>query len=170
MGQNAPIAITEGEGEMAGRIDARLAELGLDLPAPGAPAGNYVPYVISGNQITISGQVPLESGKIQFIGKLGAEFGIDEGQAAARLCMINAMAQVKAALGGDLDRVTRCVKLGGFVNATPDFGGHPKVINGASDLAVEVFGDAGRHARFAVGVGSLPFGCAVEVEAVFEFA
>lgn len=155
---------------MTGRIDNRLADLGIDLPTAAAPAGNYVPYVITGNQVFISGQVPAAGGKIQHTGKLGADLGVEDGQAAAHLCMINVLAQLKAALNGDLDRVVRCVKVGGFVNAAPDFGDHPAVINGASDLVVAVFGEAGRHARFAVGCGSLPFGCAVEVEAVFEIA
>ena len=155
---------------MAGRIAARLSELGIELPPPGPPAGNYVPHVVTGNLVYISGQVPLENGQVQFIGKLGQDFGIEEGQQAARLCMLNVLARVSAAVDGDLDRVTRCVKIGGFVNAAPDFGDHPKVINGASDLTAEVFGDIGAHARFAVGVGSLPFGCAVEVDAIFEIS
>ena len=155
---------------MAGRIATRLSELGIELPPPGPPAGNYVPHVVTGNLVYISGQVPLENGQVQFIGKLGQDFGIEEGQQAARLCMLNVLARVSAAVDGDLDRVTRCVKIGGFVNAAPDFGDHPKVINGASDLTAEVFGDIGAHARFAVGVGSLPFGCAVEVDAIFEIS
>lgn len=155
---------------MAGRIDARLKELGIELPPPGAPAGNYVPHVITGNLVFISGQIPVENGERKFIGKLGREFGVEQGREAARLCMLSVIARLAAALGGDLDRVTRCVKIGGFVNATPDFGEQPQVINGASDLTAEIFGDRGAHARFAVGVGSLPFGCAVEVEAVFEIS
>jgi len=154
---------------MSGETDKRLAEMGLELPPAAAPAANYVPYVITGNQVFISGQVPVMAGPtLHFQGKLGAEFGVEEGQAAARLCAINILAQVKAACDGDLDRVVRCVKLGGFVNCTPEFDQHPPVINGASDLMVEVLGDRGRHARFAVGAPNLPFNVAVEIDAVFE--
>ena len=154
---------------MPGKIDARLAELGIVLPTPAAPAANYVPTVRSGNLVFVAGQVTFDAqGKPQFIGKLGREFDVAQGQQAARLCGINILAQMKAALGGDLDRVVRCVRVGGFVNAVPDFTDHPKVINGASDLLVQVLGDAGKHARAAIGVGSLPLGVACEVEAVFE--
>lgn len=156
---------------MAGRIDAKLAELNITLPTPAPPVANYVPFVRTGNLVFTAGQVTFDaSGKPQFLGKLGREFGVAEGQQAARLCAINVVAQVKAACGGDLDRVVRCVKVVGFVNATPDFADHAKVINGASDLLVSVFGDKGRHARSAVGMGSLPLGVACEVEAVFEVA
>ena len=153
---------------MAGKIDARLAELGMNIPSPGEPAGNYVGYVVTGNLAFLAGQVPVENGVRKFIGKLGRDISIEDGQKAAELAAINMLARLKGACAGDLDRVVRCVKLVGFVNATPDFGDHPKVINGASDLVVKVFGDAGRHARSAVGMGSLPFGVAVEVEGVFE--
>ncbi len=155
---------------MAGMIDGRLAELGIDLPQASAPAANYVPYVVSGNTVYISGQVTVSDGELKFIGKLGDGYGVDDGYQAARLCGLNIIAQLKAACGGDLDRVTRCLKLGGFVNSTPDFGDQPKVINGASDLMVEVFQDKGKHARFAVSAASLPFGIAVEVDALFEIA
>lgn len=153
---------------MSSRIQQRLAELGVTLPAPPAPAANYVPAVRTGDQLFIAGQVPVQDGQARFIGKLGATLGIEEGQQAARLCAINVLAQVAKALDGDLDRVVRCVRVGGFVNAVPDFVDHPKVINGASDFLVAVFGEAGKHARTAVGAGSLPRGVAVEVEAVFE--
>ncbi len=153
---------------MSGRIDQRLQDLGITVPAPGEAAGNYVPHVITGNLVFLAGQVPLENGVRKFIGKLGKEISVEDGQKAARLCALNLLARLKASCNGDLDRVVRCVKLTGFVNATPEFGDHPKVVNGASDLMVEVFGDAGRHARSAVGMGSLPFGVAVEVEAIFE--
>ena len=153
---------------MAGTIDSRLAELGIELPEAAAPAANYVPYAISGNQLYIAGQVTVWNGEFKFIGRLGEELGVDEGYQAARLCALNIIAQVKAACGGDLDRVARCVKLGGFVNSTPDFTDQPKVINGASDLMAEVFEDKGKHARFAVGAAVLPFGVAVEVDAIFE--
>jgi enamine deaminase RidA (YjgF/YER057c/UK114 family) len=152
---------------MAGKIDARLKELGIELPPGLAPAANYVPYVISGNQLFLSGQISSAGGNV-ITGKLGAGMDVEAGQAAARQCALNLLAQAKAALGGDLDRVARIVRLGGFVNGAPDFVNHPEVVNGASDLMVEVFGDAGRHARAAVGCASLPRGCAVEVEAVFE--
>ena len=155
---------------MAGRIDARLQELGIELPTPAAPVANYVATVVSGNLIFVSGQVTVEGGEFKHIGKLGAGISVEEGRAAARLCGINIIAQVRQALGGDLDRVTRVVKLGGFVNSTPDFTQQPQVINGVSDLMVEVFGDAGRHARAAVSAGSLPMGVSVEVDAVVEFA
>lgn len=155
---------------MTGKIDARLAELGLVLPAAAAPAGNYVPYVVSGKLVFVAGQITLQDGKPQFLGKLGREFGVEEGQAAARLCAINILSQLRAAAGGDLDRVSRIVRLGGFVNCTPDFLDQPKVINGASDLVVAVFGEAGKHARAAVGAPSLPLGVAVEIEAVAELA
>ena len=156
---------------MAGQSDARLKEIGIQLPNPAAPAANYVPFVRTGNLVFTAGQVTFDaSGKLQFIGKLGREFGIDEGYQAARLCAVNVLAALRSACEGDLDRVRRCVKVVGFVNATPDFADHPKVINGASDLIVSVFGDRGKHARSAVGMGSLPLGVATEVEAVFEIA
>jgi enamine deaminase RidA (YjgF/YER057c/UK114 family) len=155
---------------MAGKIDARLAQLGIALPASVPPAANYVPWARTGNLLFIAGQVPTKDGKDLYSGKLGAGVSIEDGQAAARLCAVNILAQVKTALGGDLDRVVRCVRLTGFVNCAPDFGDQPKVVNGASDLMVEVFGDAGRHARAAVGSASLPRGVAVEVDAIFEVA
>jgi enamine deaminase RidA (YjgF/YER057c/UK114 family) len=155
---------------MPGRVAARLKELNLALPDAPAPVANYVPAVRAGNVLYISGQIPLEGGKPQFIGKLGRELSVEQGQQAARLCALNVLAQARTALGGDLDRVVRCVKLGGFVNSTPDFTQHPEVINGASELMIEVLGDAGRHARFAVGAPTLPMGTSVEIDAVFEIA
>jgi enamine deaminase RidA (YjgF/YER057c/UK114 family) len=151
-------------------IEQRLTELGITLPAPPAPVASYVPFTITGNLVVISGQIPIEGGKPQFIGKLGADISLEDGKAAARLCVLNLVAQVKAACGGNLDRVTRCLRLGVFVNATPDFTQHPEVANGASDFLVQVFGDIGRHARAAVGAGSLPRGVAVEVEGLFEIS
>lgn len=151
------------------RIAARLAELKIELSKPAAPVANYVPYAATGNLVFISGQV--SSGPQGLIkGKLGADMSLADGVAAARLCGINLLAQLNAATEGDLDRVKRVVKLGGFVNCAPDFFDHPKVVNGASDLMVEVFGDAGRHARAAVGAPSLPMNAAVEVDGVFEIA
>jgi len=149
-------------------IQDRLLELGVHLPAAPAPAANYVPAVRAGNLLFIAGQVPVQDGQAQYLGKVGAELSVEDGQRAARLCAINVLAQVAQALGGDLGRVVRCVRVGGFVNAVPEFTEHPKVVNGASDLLVAVFGEAGKHARTAVGAGSLPRGVAVEVEAVFE--
>ena len=155
---------------MVGTIDSKLAELGIELPQASAPAANYVPYTISGNNVYISGQVPVSDGELKFIGKLGEDHDVDSGYQAARLCGLNIIAQLKAACGGDLDQVVRCLKLGGFVNSTADFGDQPKVINGASDLMVEVFEDKGKHARFAVSAANLPFSVTVEVDAVFEIA
>ena len=155
---------------MTGRIDARLTELKISLPAASVPAANYVPVVIAGNLAFVSGQVPVLQGELKYLGKVGVELTLEQGQQAARLCALNIIAQLKLALGGDLDRVRRCVKVGGFVNCETGYGDQPKVINGASDLFVAVFGDAGRHARFAVGTNALPFNVAVEVDAVFEVA
>ena len=155
---------------MAGKIDKRLADLKIELPKAAAPVANYVPAAISGKLVFVSGQVTAWNGEFKYIGRLGEAFSIAEGQAAARLCGLNIVAQLKAALDGDLDRVRRCVKLGVFVNSADGFTDQPKVANGVSDLMVEVFGDAGRHARFAVGVNVLPLNVAVEVDAVFEIA
>jgi enamine deaminase RidA (YjgF/YER057c/UK114 family) len=153
---------------MAGQIDARLADLGIELPQAAAPAANYVPYVVSGNLVFVSGQITVWNGEFRYQGKIGQDLGVEDGQAAARLCALNIIAQLKAACGGDLDRVVRIIRLGGFVNSTPDFTDQPKVINGASDLMAEVFGDKGKHARAAVSAAALPLGVAVEVEAVAE--
>ena len=154
---------------MAGRIDARLQELGISLPEAPAPAGNYVGWVQSGRLVYISGQVSRTSDGL-LTGKLGADVSLEAGQAAARSCALYLLTHLKEACGGDLDRVTRVVKLNGFVNAAPDFADHPSVVNGASDLMGEVFGDQGRHARAAVGCGSLPLNVSVEVEGIFEVA
>ncbi len=152
---------------MSGTIDMRLAELGISLPEAASPVANYVPWVQEGPLVFVSGQIPLFEGEPRHVGKLGRDITVEEGQAAAQLCAINLLSQLRAACGGDLDRVRRVARLGGFVNCTPDFMGHPQVINGASDLMVAVFGDAGRHARAAVGCASLPLGVAVEVEGTF---
>lgn len=148
-------------------FDQKLASLQIILPVPPQAVANYVPYVIAGNLVIISGQLPLKEGAVAFKGKVGQDLSLKEGQAAARLCAINILTQLKEACGGDLARVKRCVRLGGFVNCGTDFTDHPKVINGASDLMADVFGDIGRHARAAVGVNALPLGSAVEVEATF---
>lgn len=153
---------------MAGKIDARLAELGITLPEAAAPVANYVAYVVSGNVVHVAGQLPLENGELKYAGTVGDEVSVEAGAAAARLCALNVIAQVKAACGGDLDRVTRVLKLNGFVNAPAGFKDQPKVVNGASDLMVDVFGEAGRHARSAIGMGSLPFDASVEIDAMVE--
>lgn len=149
------------------RIADRLEELGVTLPEPVAPVANYIPYTITGNLVFVSGQVSIgEDGLIK--GKVGRELDIGAGVKAARACAINLISQLHTACGGDLNRVRRVVKLGGFVNCTDYFHDHPKVINGASDLMVEVFGESGRHARFAVGAPCLPLNAAVEIDGVFE--
>jgi enamine deaminase RidA (YjgF/YER057c/UK114 family) len=153
---------------MAGTIDAQLAELGIAIPTPATPAANYVPYVKSGNLVFVSGQIPMVDGKIEGVGIVGKDMTTDDARKIAEICAKNLIAQAKAACGGDLDKVVRVVKLGGFVRCTPDFTEQPEVVNGASDLMVSVFGDKGRHARFAVGTNALPRGVSVEVEAVFE--
>jgi enamine deaminase RidA (YjgF/YER057c/UK114 family) len=152
---------------MTGRIEARLLELGVTLPTPPAPVAAYVPFQVVGNLVYTSGQVSVDaSGGIK--GKLGDAIEVEQGQAAARLCGLNLLAQVRAACGGDLDRVRRVIKLNGFVNVTPDFDPIPQVMNGCSDLMVSVFGDAGKHARSAVGMANLPLNFAVEVDGLFE--
>ena len=154
---------------MSDTIESRLEALGITIPSPATPAANYVPFVRSGNLLFISGQITMDSDGIEFVGKLGDTMEVEEGKRAAQLCAINILAQAKAALGS-LEAIGRVVKLTGFVNSTPDFGEQPAVINGASDLIVDVLGDAGRHSRSAVGVANLPFGVAVEVEAIIEAA
>lgn len=154
---------------MPGRIDARLAQLGISLPESVPPAANYVPWVLSGNLVFVAGQIPVQAdGRDLNSGKLGVGISIEQGQQAARLCALNILSQVRAALGGNLDRVVRCVRLTGFVNSAPDFIDQPKVMNAASDLMVDVFGEAGRHARAAVGAAALPRNVSVEVDAIFE--
>lgn len=155
---------------MTGRIDARLTELGIELPDAPAPVASYLPFVITGPLVFISGQVTMSNGEVKFIGRVGRDVTPEEGREAARICGLNLIAQIRAACDGDLDRVKRCVKLTVYVNSAGDFTDQPKVANGASDLMAEVFGDAGRHARAAIGVNTLPLGCAVEAEAVFEIA
>lgn len=148
-------------------VDKNLAELGYRLPDAPAPAANYVPYVVSGTTLYIAGQIPVKDGQ-RLTGRLSDDLDIEAGREAARQCALAILAQVKAAVEGDWSRVVRCVKLGGFVNCTPAFGDQPAVINGASDLIVAALGERGKHARFAVGAPSLPFGVAVEIDAVFE--
>lgn len=154
---------------MAERINARLAELDIELPDAPAPAANYVPYVVVGDMVYVSGQISKDSNGL-ICGKLGADTTVEQGAAAARVCGLNLIAQLREACSGDLDRVIKVVKLGGFVNATPDFVDHPAVINGASDLMGEVFGNIGAHARAAVGCVSLPLGVTAEVEGIFQIS
>ena len=150
-------------------IERRLADLGLSLPEAAAPAANYVPYTVAGNLVFVSGQVPVRGGRIEFTGPLQGAADVERGQEAARLCALNVLAQAKAACGGDLGRVRRCLRLGGFVASAPGFTDQHKVVNGASDLMVAALGDdAGRHARFAVGSSALPLDASVVVEAIFE--
>lgn len=153
----------------AAEVESRLAEVGLSLPDASAPAANYVPYVQVGSTLYVSGQISMWDGEM-IKGKLGRDMGVEEGAAAAQSCALMLLAQVKAACGGDLNRLKRVVKLTGFVNSMGDFGDQPKVINGASDLLVALLGDAGRHARSAVSAAALPFGVAVEIEGIFEIA
>lgn len=154
---------------MSNDIEARLNELGLTLPDAPAPAANYVPYVLTGNTLYVSGQISMKDGAL-ICGKVGADLSVEEGAAAAQTCALSLLAQVRAACDGDLTKLKRVVKLVGFVNSTPDFTDQPKVVNGASDTMVEILGDAGRHARSAVSAGALPLGVAVEIEGIFELA
>ncbi|GEO80165.1 RidA family protein [Pararhodospirillum oryzae] len=151
-------------------VEARLRDQGIILPEPAQPVANYVPWVREGNLVYVSGQLPLVGGTPQGVGVAGESISVEEAQAAARLCAINLIAQVRVACAGDLEQVARVVRLTGFVNAVPGFTAHPAVVNGASDLMVEAFGDRGRHARVAVGVSSLPLGVCVEVEGLFALA
>jgi enamine deaminase RidA (YjgF/YER057c/UK114 family) len=149
-------------------IEQRLAALNLELPGPAAPAGNYVPFVVVGNLVYVAGQLPRRDDRIEVLGKLGADVDVTRGQEAARLCALNALTHLRTACGGDLERVVRCVRLTGYVNCTSDFTEQPKVLNGASDLMVEIFGDRGRHVRVAVGANALPGNAACEIESLFE--
>jgi enamine deaminase RidA (YjgF/YER057c/UK114 family) len=155
---------------MSDAIAARLAEMGITLPEAAAPAANYVPYVMSGNLLHISGQLPLEGGKVAVCGHLGRDVAVPAGQRAAELCAVNILAQAKAALGGDLGRIRRVVKLNGFVASAPDFTEQHLVINGASNLIAGVLGEAGKHARAAVGMAALPLNAAVEIDAIMEIS
>jgi len=152
---------------MAGTVEKKLGELGIVLTTPAAPVANYVPFVRTGNLLMVSGQICYDAGKLVAKGQLGGGVSIEDGQKAARACAVNVLAQLKVALG-DLDKVVRVVRLGGFVNSAPGFIEGPKVMNGASDLMVTVFGDKGRHARTTVGVSALPLDSAMEVEGLFE--
>ena len=153
---------------MTETISARVQALGLELPKAGAPAANYVPFVITGNLVFLAGQICQWNGERRFVGKVGGEISAEDGVKAAELCGLNILAWIKEVVGDDFDRVTRLVRLGGFVNSVPDFVEQPRIVNGCSDLMVKVFGDKGRHARTAVGTNVLPFNVAVEVESIFE--
>ena len=153
---------------MTDAIESRLIELGITLPETAAAVANYLPVARTGDLLFVSGQLPMADGRMAWSGRLGEALDIDQGRQAARLCAINMLAQLRAALDGELDRVARVVRLGGFVASAEDFTAQPQVINGASDLMVDVFGEAGRHARAAVGVNVLPLGAAVELEGLFE--
>ncbi|MFT4182254.1 MAG: RidA family protein [Rhizobium sp.] len=155
---------------MSDAIEGRLKELGIVLPQAAAPAANYVPYVISGNLLYLSGQLPMENGKIAVTGHLGKDVDVAGGQRAAELCAMNILAQAKAALGGDLGRIKRLIKLNGFVASVPEFVEQHLVINGASNLLANVLGEAGKHARAAVGMAALPLNAAVEIDAILEIA
>lgn len=149
-------------------IEDKLKQLNITLPIPPKPAGSYIPVVISGNLAFVSGQIPMQDSKVSFTGKVPSEKSIEEAQKAARLCMINILAQLKANLGS-LDKITKIVRVSGFVNCTPEFSEHPKVINAASDLLFEIFGEPGKHTRIAVGVANLPLNSTVEIDMIAEF-
>ncbi len=155
---------------MTGAIETRLNDLGITLPAAPSPVANYVPFVRTGNLVFLAGQIPIADGDIVYRGACGGERTVEDGAAAARLCALNMIAHVSTACEGDLDRVVRCVRLCGYVNATADFVDHAKVMNGASELIVELFGEAGRHARSAIGATNLPLGVTVEIDAVIEIS
>jgi enamine deaminase RidA (YjgF/YER057c/UK114 family) len=149
-------------------IEEKIKELGIELPTPPTPAGSYIPVVKTGNLLFISGQIPMENGKVVFSGKV-SDNNLDVAQKSARMCAINILAQIKREVG-NLDKVSRIVRLSGFVNSSPEFTQHPKVINAASDLIFEIFGDKGKHSRIAVGVASLPLGAMTEIDAIIEIS
>lgn len=150
-------------------IEDRLKQLNITLPIPPKPAGSYIPVVISGNLAFVSGQIPMQEGKVLYTGKVPSERSIEEAQSAAKMCAINLLAQLKSNLGS-LDKITKIVRVSGFVNCTPEFSEQPKIINAASDLFFEIFGEKGKHSRIAVGVSSLPLNSTVEIDMIVEFA
>lgn len=150
-------------------IEDKLRQLNITLPTPPKPAGSYIPVVVTGNLAFVSGQIPMQDGKVLYTGKVPSEKSIEEAQAAAKLCAINLLAQLKANLGS-LDKITKIVRVSGFVNCTPDFAEHPKIINAASDLFYEIFGEKGKHSRIAVGVANLPLNSTVEIDMTVEFS
>ena len=155
---------------MHASIENRIAQLGIELPTPAPPAGAYVPFVMVGGLLMVAGQLPMWDGTLKYDGRVGGEITLEDGIAAARLCGLNLIAQARAACDGDLDRVRQVLRLAGFIQAAPGFTDHPKVLNGASELMVEIFGQAGRHVRVAVGAASLPLAAAVEIEGMFDIA
>jgi enamine deaminase RidA (YjgF/YER057c/UK114 family) len=155
---------------MTGKIEARLAELGIELPDAPAPVASYLPYVTTGNLVVTSGQITFWNGELKYVGRIGEGLSVEEAGEAARLCALNVLAQVRVACGGDLDRVRQVVRLNAFFNSTPEFTAHSKVMNYASDMMAEIFGEAGRHTRVGVGVPSLPLNVPVEIDGVFEIA
>lgn len=150
-------------------IEDKLKQLGITLPTPPKPAGSYIPVVLSGNMAFVSGQIPMQDGKVQYTGRVPSEKSIEDAQKAAKICATNLLAQLKTSLGS-LDRITKIVRVSGFVNSTPEFTEQPKIINAASDLFFEIFGEKGKHSRIAVGVSSLPLGSTVEIDMIVEFA
>jgi enamine deaminase RidA (YjgF/YER057c/UK114 family) len=155
---------------MAGRIEARLAQLGISLPEPPVPVASYQPYVLTGNHVVVAGQVTFLDGKLRYVGRIGETVSVEEAEAATRLCALNVLAQLRAACDGDLDRVRKVVRLNAFFNCTPAFLDHSRVMNAASDLMAEIFGEDGRHTRVGVGVNSLPLNVPVEIDGTFEIA
>lgn len=155
---------------MSGKIEARMRTLGIELPEPSKPGGSYVPYRFAGNLLFLTGQLCHWNGERLYVGKLGAEIDVEDGQKAARICALNLISQLNVALDGQLDRLVATTRLAGYVNSAPEFHGQSQVMNGASDLFVEVLGEKGRHTRLAVGVSALPYNVAVEVEGVFEIS
>lgn len=155
---------------MSNSIKNRLSELNLELPQPPKPAATYTPYTISGKLVYVSGQLPSKDGTMHFVGKVGQELTLEDGQKAAQMCALNILSIINEVTQGDLNKLSKMIRVGGFVNAVSDFADHPKVVNGASELFVSALGEKGIHARAAVGVGSLPFNVGVEVEAIFELA
>lgn len=153
---------------MPDTIAARIKTLGIELPEPSKPGGSYVPYHFSGNLLFLTGQLCHWNGEKLFVGKLGTDFDVEDGQKAARVCGLNLISQLNVALEGQLDRISKTIRLAGYINSTPEFDGQSQVMNGASDLFVEIFGEKGRHTRLAVGVSALPYNVAVEVEGIFE--
>lgn len=158
----------KGPGSIAMDIRKKIETLGYELPEAAAPAANYVPFIIERDTLYIAGQIPFLNGRKMHIGQVGGDLTLEEGREAARACALNILAQADAAVNGDWDRIGRCLKLGGFVHAAPGFSEHSAVINGASDLIGTILGERGKHTRFAVGASSLPFGVAVEIEALFS--
>ena len=167
-GKNSTEEAQKPDENMMSKVEDKLNKIGVTIPDAPTPAANYLPFTQTGNLVFVSGQVPFVDGKLQITGTVGVDASVEDAQGQARICAINLLAQLKVACGGDLDRVKKVVKLGAFVASANDFHAQPTVVNAASDLMVEAFGDAGRHARFAVGSNALPLGCLVEIDGIFE--